>query len=387
MSLRLKAQLIALLGALTPTLLWAASPIIPQPPNVAATSYLLVDATTLKVLAEKSSRERKAPASLTKIMTSYVIEEELQAGRLSAEEKVEVSVNAWRMGGSRMFIREGTQVQVSELLKGIVIQSGNDASVALAEHIAGSEESFAQMMNQQAIAIGMQDSNFRNSTGLPDEDHYSTAWDLALLTQALIENHPEHYALYAQKSYTYNDITQPNRNRLLWRDRSVDGVKTGYTQSAGYCLVASAERAGMRLISVVLGTANDTARMRESQKLLTYGFRNYETRALYENYTELQEERVFYGEAEKTQLGVSEDIVLTIPRGHFKDVEAKLNVPEYLQAPLSRGDVVGQIDVTLDGESLYQGDVVVITSVPESGPLDQLSDYLHLTFMQLFPDD
>lgn len=354
-------------------------PLLP-PPNLQASSFLLIDADTNKVLAEHNARERSAPASLTKIMTGYVVEEEIRRGRLGVEERVQISVNAWRTGGSKMFIREGTSVAVSELLKGVIIQSGNDASVALAEHIAGSEDQFADLMNQQAQLLNMSDTQFRNSTGLPDEQHYSTAWDLALLTRALIKNHPEQYALYSQKSYTYNNIEQPNRNRLLWRDRSVDGVKTGFTNAAGYCLVASAERNGMRLISVVLGTENDEARMRESQKLLSYGFRNYETKTLYQPGTTLQEQPIFYGEVEALPLGVAEDVIVTFPKGYYQDIDASISVPAYFEAPISKGDVLGTIELRLGDDVIYAGDVLAEIDVEESSWLAQFGDYIFLLF-------
>ena len=354
-------------------------PLLP-PPNLQASSFLLIDADTNKVLAEHNARERSAPASLTKIMTGYVVEEEIRRGRLGVEERVQISVNAWRTGGSKMFIREGTSVAVSELLKGVIIQSGNDASVALAEHIAGSEDQFADLMNQQAQLLNMSDTQFRNSTGLPDEQHYSTAWDLALLTRALIKNHPEQYALYSQKSYTYNNIEQPNRNRLLWRDRSVDGVKTGFTNAAGYCLVASAERNGMRLISVVLGTENDEARMLESQKLLSYGFRNYETKTLYQPGTTLQEQPIFYGEVEALPLGVAEDVIVTFPKGYYQDIDASISVPAYFEAPISKGDVLGTIELRLGDDVIYAGDVLAEIDVEESGWLAQFGDYIFLLF-------
>ena len=354
-------------------------PLLP-PPNLQASSFLLIDADTNKVLAEHNARERSAPASLTKIMTGYVVEEEIRRGRLGVEERVQISVNAWRTGGSKMFIREGTSVAVSELRKGVISQSGNDASVALAEHIAGSEDQFADLMNQQAQLLNMSDTQFRNSTGLPDEQHYSTAWDLALLTRALIKNHPEQYALYSQKSYTYNNIEQPNRNRLLWRDRSVDGVKTGFTNAAGYCLVASAERNGMRLISVVLGTENDEARMRESQKLLSYGFRNYETKTLYKPGTTLQEQPIFYGEVEALPLGVAEDVIVTFPKGYYQDIDASISVPAYFEAPISKGDVLGTIELRLGDDVIYAGDVLAEIDVEESGWLAQFGDYIFLLF-------
>jgi D-alanyl-D-alanine carboxypeptidase (penicillin-binding protein 5/6) len=356
-------------------------PLLPAP-KLEASSYLLIDAQTSKVLAEHNAQEKNAPASLTKIMTGYVVEKELRRGRLDLDEEVPISVNAWRTGGSKMFIREGTQVKVSDLLKGVIIQSGNDASVALAEHIAGSEDQFADLMNQQAELLGMKNSRFRNATGLPDEEHYSTAEDLALLTQALIVNHPDQYELYSQRSYTFNNIEQPNRNRLLWRDRSVDGVKTGFTNAAGYCLVASAERNGMRLISVVLGTDSDEARMRESQKLLSYGFRNFETKTLYEPDDTLQEQPVYYGTVESLPMGVDEDVVLTFPKGYYQDIEASISVPAYFEAPVKKGDELGTVELRLGNEVIYEGSVVAQIDVEESGVFSRLGDYIYLMFDQ-----
>ncbi len=312
---------------------YAAAPIIPPAPEIAASSYLLVDAASKKILVEQNAHARIPPASLTKIMTSYLVEQEISSGRISLEDEVAISVNAWRTGGSKTFVREGTKVSVDDLLKGIIIQSGNDASIAMAEHIAGSEDAFANMMNQQAAVLGMQDSHFTNATGLPDSEHYSSAWDQAMLTIDLIERFPEHYGLYSQRSFSYNDIDQPNRNKLLWRDRTVDGVKTGYTKDAGYCLVASAVRQGMRLVSVVMGTDSDQARMRESQKLLSYGFRYYETQSLYEADVTLKEQEIYYAEADTISLGVAENVILTFPRGYYKDIEAELEVPKVVQAP------------------------------------------------------
>ena len=279
-----------------------------------------------------------------------------------------------------MFIREGTRVKVSDLLMGVIIQSGNDASVALAEHVAGSEDQFADLMNQQAELLGMKDTQFRNATGLPDDHHYSTAEDLAILTQALILNHPEQYELYSQRSYTFNNIEQPNRNRLLWRDRSVDGVKTGFTNAAGYCLVASAERNGMRLISVVLGTESDEARMRESQKLLSYGFRNFETKALYKPGDTLQEQPIYYGTVESLPLGVAEDVVLTFPKGYYQDIEATISVPHYFEAPVRKGDELGSIELRLGEEVIFKGSVVAQVDVEESGIFSQFGDYIYLMF-------
>ena len=346
---------------------FAAAPIIPPPPDIAGTSYLLIDATSQEVLVEHNAREQNPPASLTKIMTSYIAEQEIVAGRVSAEDEVLISVNAWRTGGSKMFIREGTKVKVDDLLKGIIIQSGNDASVAIAEHIGGSESAFADMMNQQAAVLGMENSHFENATGLPNSNHYSSAWDLALLTRDLIQRFPEHYELYSQRAFTYNGIEQANRNKLLWRDKTVDGVKTGFTNKAGYCLVSSAVRDGMRLISVVMGTKSDRARMQESQKLLSYGFRYYETQSMYAAEVRLKDHPVFYAETDSVSLGVAEEVIVTFPRGYYNDIEVELSVPEVLEAPLMKGKEVGEMRLRLHDDIIYKAPLIVLEEVPEGG--------------------
>lgn len=381
----LNARLIAGVTAwLSAAIVNAAAPIIPPPPTINATSYLLIDSASNKILVEHNTHDQKPPASLTKIMTAYLAEQEISAGRIAPDDEVLVSVRAWRTGGSKMFIREGTKVSVIDLLRGIVIQSGNDASIALAEHIAGSEEAFADMMNQQASLLGMRDSQFRNATGLPDDEHFSSAWDMALLTRDLINRFPDHYAMYSERSFEYNDIEQPNRNDLLWRDKSVDGVKTGYTRAAGYCLVASAEREGMRLISVVMGTESDQARMRESQKLLSYGFRYFETQTLYEKEVTLKEQDIYYGEVESVSLGLAEDVTLTFPRGYYKDIEVELEVPRQLEAPLSQGDEVGEITLVLGEDVLFSAPLIALETVPEAGVFGRFGDFISLTFSELF---
>lgn len=364
-----------------------AAPIVPPPPDVAASSYVLVDATTGEVLVEHNLHEPLPPASLTKIMTAYVAEVELVAGRIDLDDMVPISVNAWRTPGSRMFIQEGTQVSVDDLLRGVIIQSGNDASVALAEHVAGSEQAFADMMNQQAVRLGMVNSLFRNATGLPAEGQVTTAWDLTLITRALINEFPEHYAIYAERSFTYNDIEQPNRNRLLWRDRTVDGVKTGHTEEAGYCLVASALRGNMRLISVVMGTQSDEVRMRESQKLLSYGFRYFETQKLYDGGVALKSAPLWYGENDTVELGIQEDLSITIPRGRYEDLQAELEVPRVIEAPLSQGDPVGHVRLLLDDETILRVPLVALADAPLGGLLSRLWDAIRLFFRNLLSGD
>jgi len=365
----------------------ADAPIIPPPPAVAASSYLLVDADTGKVLVEHNSREPLPPASLTKIMTAYIAEVELEAGRIKPTDQVPISVNAWQTGGSKMFIREGTTVPLADLLKGIIIQSGNDASVAVAEHIAGSEGAFADMMNQQAAALGMTDTYFVNSTGLPAEGHQTSAWDLAQLTISLVKRFPKHYAIYSEKSFTYNDIEQPNRNRLLWRDKTVDGVKTGHTEAAGYCLVASALRGNMRLVSVVMGTSSDEARMRESQKLLSYGFRYFETQKLYDAGVPLKTVPVWYGESDQLELGLAEDVAVTIPRGHYEDLQAQMELEKIVEAPIEQGQPVGELRLTLDGELVRAAPLVALQGVPEGGLFSRMVDGVRLFFDGLLSSD
>ena len=356
---------------------WA---LVPPVPNIQASSYILIDANTGKVIAEYQADAKKPPASLTKIMTSYLIEKQIKQGVVSENDQVPISVKAWRAQGSKMFIREGTQVLLSDLMRGVVIQSGNDASIALAEFVAGDESSFAQMMNAQADELGMVNSHFMNATGLPDEDHYSSARDLAILTVDLIRKYPEHYELYSERSFKFNNIEQPNRNRLLRYDRSVDGVKTGYTKAAGYCLIASAEREGMRLISVVMGTESDDARVRESQKLLTYGFRNFETINVYEENEVLKTAPLYYGEAESISLGISGALSITLARGVYENLEAEMKVPVSIEAPISKGDIIGELVLKTDGEILYKTSIVSLEEYKEGGFFSRLSDYFELLF-------
>ena len=367
-------------GILLP-ILSSASSLVPPAPQIKATSYILLDAQTSKVIVEYEADERNPPASLTKIMTTYLVEQMIQRGVVERSEKVPVSIKAWKAEGSKMFIREGTEVNLMDLLRGVVIQSGNDASIALAEFVAGDETSFAQMMNEQAEKLGMLNSNFVNSTGLPDEGHYSSARDMALLTKDMIKRFPEHYQLYSERSFKFNNIEQPNRNRLLRYDRSVDGVKTGYTKAAGYCLVASAERNGMRLISVVMGAENDDSRVRESQKLLTYGFRNFETSTIYEESEIVKSAPLFYGVEEVISLGVSENVSVTIPRGSYEKLEAQIKVPKIIEAPVRKGDVLGELLLMMDEETIYKTSVISLENYEQAGFFSRFSDYLELIFL------
>ena len=356
---------------------------IPSPPQLAASSWILMDADSGRVLAEHNSRERLPPASLTKLMTAYLVERELNQGNISPDGLVPISEKAWRTGGSKMFIEVGEQVPVSELLHGIVIVSGNDASVAMAEYLAGGERPFADLMNQHATRLGMHDTNFVNPTGLPHENHYSSAHDLALLSQHIINDYPEHYRMYRQKEFTYGGIEQPNRNRLLWRDASVDGLKTGWTEEAGYCLVASAERDDMRLISVVMGTASEEARAQESQKLLSYGFRYYETLKLYDAGAVLNTPRVWGGDKNELRVGVDSSVVMTVPRARDDELTAKLDIQTDLTAPIAAGDRVGTMEVRQGEEVVGERPLVALESIEEGGFFKRLIDQVQRFFSNL----
>ena len=362
----------------------ATSALIPSPPKLGADSYILMDASSRRVLVSNNPDKRVAPASLTKMMTAYIADREMAAGRLSMDDEAVVSVNAWKTGGSRMFIREGNRVTVGELLRGIIVQSGNDASVALAEQIAGSEKAFAEMMNQQARQLGMENTHFTNATGLPDPDMVTTARDMTLLAIAKIRDFPETYDLYSQRHYTYNGIRQPNRNRLLWRDQSVDGLKTGYTKAAGYCLAASAKRDGRRLVSVVMGASSVKARERETQQLLNYGFRYYDTDRLYEGGQKVTDARVWKGENNQIDLGLESDLYVTYPSGSRDSLEPVVEVDPVLEAPLERGTVLGSMTLSLGDETMAKRDLVALHDVDEGGLFKWIWDAIKLFFMNLF---
>ncbi|WP_036217070.1 D-alanyl-D-alanine carboxypeptidase family protein [Marinospirillum minutulum] len=375
---------LALLVALLATPFAQAQVMIPAAPQLSATAWILIDANSGKVIAEHNADKRIPPASLTKMMTSYLLEYELKQGNVSLEDMVRVSVKAWRMPGSRMFIREGTFVSISDLLRGVIIQSGNDASVAVAEHLAGSEESFADMMNQHARALGMKNTQFRNATGLPEKDHYSSARDLALLSKVKIQDYPDHYAIYSEREFTYNNITQSNRNRLLWRDNSVDGLKTGHTDDAGYCLAASAIRDDMRLISVVMGARSEEGRAQESQKLLTYGFRYFETTRLYEQYQVLNNVKLWKGVEDTLQLGVTEDLYATLPRGHVDSLNADMQINPNIQAPIRAGDQLGRLVIRLGDDIITEKPLVALENVDKAGFFKSLWHSLVMFFISLF---
>ena len=349
---------------------------VPAPPEVAAKNYLLIDFASGKVLAEKNADEQIEPASITKLMTAYVVYKEMDEGRLNMDDMVDISEKAWRMGGSRMYLEVNSSVSVHDLMKGLIIQSGNDASVALAEHIAGTEATFVQLMNQYAKELGMDKTNFENCTGWPDKKHLTTARDIATLSVAIIRDFPEHYAWYSEKEYTYNDIKQYNRNKLLWRDETVDGLKTGHTESAGYCLVSSALRSDMRVISVVLGTDSEKARASVSQAVLNYGFRFFESHTLYDEGEVLSRPRIWKGEFETLTVGLSKALAVTIPRGAYDKLDATMDIDKDIQAPISKGQPVGVVKVSLDGNVLESVPLVALENVAEGSLFQIAKDYV-----------
>ena len=353
---------------------------MPAAPVIGAKSYLVIDAMTGHEVASLKADERLAPASLTKLMSAYVVFKALADEQIALDDLVTVSEKAWRTGGSRMFIEVGKRVSVEDLLLGMIVQSGNDASVALAEYVGGTESVFAEMMNQQAAAIGARSSNFKNATGLPDPDHYSTARDMSTIARAIIQEFPEYYRWYSVKEFEYGDIKQKNRNALLWRDDSVDGMKTGSTDDAGFCLVSSAERDGMRLISVVLGTASAKTRIDGSHALLNYGFRFFETRLLYEAGEKVTDARIWKARAETTPLGLADDLYITVPRGSFSDVESVMNMPAQLLAPVAAGQPLAELTVSLDGEVLVNETLRALEENPNGSLWQRARDGVQLMF-------
>ena len=347
---------------------------IPKAPSTGAKSFIIQDFESGRVLAEKNADQPVEPASITKLMTAYVVFNELQAGNIALGDMVTISEKAWRTPGSRMFVEVNKQVSVEDLLQGMIVQSGNDATMALAEHIAGSEETFAALMNRHAEEIGMTGSHFINTTGLPDENHYMTAKDIALLATLLIKKYPEYYHWYSQKKFTFNEITQYNRNKLLWRDESVDGLKTGFTDSAGYCLVTSAKKDGMRLITVVLGTKNANARVDASQALLNYGFRFFETHKLYDAGTRLTTSRIWKGSTDTVPLGLDQTLYVTIPRGQYKSLDASMSIDDRITAPVNEGQSLGSVQVKLGDEVVADKPLVSLQMIGEGSFWQRISD-------------
>ncbi|WP_432280217.1 serine hydrolase [Thalassotalea castellviae] len=382
-------KIISLLGSIAFTLssLSQAATIIPSPPQINAKGHILVDFTTGKVIAEGNADILLAPASLTKIMTSYIVGKELQSGNIKNDDPVKISKNAWATGNpifkgsSLMFLEVGKEVPIHEINQGIIVASGNDACVAIAEHIAGSEGAFADMMNAYAEQLGMSSSYFENSHGLDSTEHKTTARDMATLAKALIRDVPEEYEIYKQKSYTFNGIKTVNRNGLLWdKSMNVDGLKTGHTAQAGYSLVSSATKGDMRLISVVMGTNSERSRLVESRKLLNYGFRFFETYTPYKAGEKFVSDRVWMGDVKEVDLGILEDTPITIPRGQRKNLKANFELNQQLIAPLAKGQVVGKVFLQLDGEDIGEYPLVTLQEINEGGMFDRLMDYVKLQF-------
>ena len=365
--------IIALIVLLIAPLASASTP-VPKPPSIATDAHILMDASTGRILAEKDADERLGPASLTKIMTAYVVYNALENGQIELEDEVVVSEAAWRTGGSRMFIEVGSRVLVDQLLDGMVIQSGNDASLALAEHVGGSQDAFVELMNTYAERLGMENSRFANPHGLPHPDQYTSARDMARLANALIEEFPQHYRRYSQREFSYNDITQYNRNQLLWSDDTVDGIKTGYTADTGYALVSSAERGDMRLISVVMGSPSVQRRTTDSRSMLNWGFRFFETHRLYTVGDAIQTARIWEGVTDTVELGPEQDVIITLPRGEYDNLEAELSFTDTVVAPVRAGDVLGEVVVSLNGETLATTPVVALADVEQAGFFSRMAD-------------
>ncbi len=354
--------------------------IVPAAPKIKASSYLVMDFNSGALLVEENSEQKLPPASLTKIMTVYVISSELANGKISLEDEVLISEKAWRTQGSRMFIEVDKKVKLNDLLYGVIVQSGNDASVALAEYISGTEDVFADLMNKHAERLGMHNTHFVNSTGLPDENHYTTAGDLAKLARALINDFPEEYLLYKTKEFTFNKIKQHNRNKLLWRDRSVDGIKTGHTEAAGYCLVASAVRDGMRLISVVMGTDGVNARAKASQALLNYGYRFFETHKLYSAGELITSVKIWKADVDVLKLGIKNDIYVTVPRGQYDKLEPVVELDNHVLAPVNVGEQKGILNVMLTNENIVSVPLLALETVSEGSIVNRLKDEVRLLF-------
>jgi len=371
-------------GSIQPSAITNNPLITPAPPTLNAKAYILIDVNSGKILAEKNSDEKLPPASLTKMMTLYVISNSLRSEQIHLTDSVRISEVAWRTGGSRMFVKEGQQVSVEDLLKGIIVDSGNDACVAMAEHVGGSESTFAEIMNQQAKNLGMNNSHFTDSTGLPNADLYTSAKDLAILGRILITGFPQYYHWYKQKWFTYNGIRQPNRNRLLWRDNQVDGLKTGHTNEAGFCLVSSAKRENMRLLAVVLGSPTETARADDSERLINYGFRFFETHQLYKGGNSITELPLYKGMSDKITVGLREDQFVTIPTGQYQRLTINTNIPKNLQAPIEKGDQVGELLIQFDNSVISTQPLYALQSVPQGGFFTRVKDSIRLAFKRWF---
>jgi len=361
--------------------------LIPDPPEVNAKSYILVEAHTSEIISEQNADLPSGLASLTKIMTGYVVADQIEKGFISKEDQVLISEVCWRMEGSRMFIQEGKRVSVDDLLKGMIIQSGNDASCALAEHVAGTQGDFAVLMNEYASELGMLDSNFVNPTGLPDVNHYSTARDLAKLSISMIIDFPEHYSLYKEREFTFDDIRQLNRNSLLWQDDSVDGIKTGHTNDSGYCLAGSAIRGETRFVSIVLNSASEKTRIRDTRRLLDYAFRFYQTKTIVKAYEPLTTVDVWAGIDEKVSLGLGSDLKITLQRNKFKNLELDLPSSLGVRAPISRDQKLDELILLSNGERIQSYDLVAITDVKKKSFISALWDNLIFSIYSFFMQD
>ena len=357
---------------------------VPNAPELDLKSYILIEPNTNTVIAEFNSSDLIEPASMTKVMTGYVVSDQIKNELISLNDQVLISEKAWKMEGSKMFIEVGKKVSILDLLKGIIIQSGNDASVAIAEYVGGTEDGFVDLMNSYAGALGMNDTNYINSSGLPAEGHFTSARDLATLTAKFINNFPDEYALYKEKQYTFNNIKQLNRNKLLWRDESSDGVKTGHTSTAGYCLIGSAERGNMRLITVVAGSDSDNDRFLSTQRLLEYGFRFYATQKYFDPNKEYVSAKVWGGRSEQIQLGVSDEISITLPRTSFKDIKVDYEYKSNVQAPITKGQVMGSLIIISDGEVVKTADLIALENVEAKGFFGRLWSSFVLWVMSLF---
>lgn len=358
--------------------------ITPPAPDIDAKGFVLMDAQSGNIIAQKNMNKRMQPASLTKMMTLYVVSEALQSGRIHLDDKVRISEKAWRMGGSRMFVKQGSMVSVHDLIRGVIVDSGNDACTALAEYVAGNESMFAQMMNQAAHQLAMNGTHYVDSTGLPRPDHYSTPHDMALLARAIVTHFPEYYGWYKQKWFKYNNIRQPNRNRLLWRDTAFDGIKTGHTKSAGYCLVSSGIRNDTRLISVVMGAPTDAARANDSQALLNYGFRFFETHKLFSANQSLSSPRVWLGKTKQVNMGLTHDLYITIPVGNYSKLKAEMVLQPKLTAPIEAGQSYGKVNVTLNGKPVISTPLVALQDDPRGGMWTRMTDHIALFFKGWF---
>jgi D-alanyl-D-alanine carboxypeptidase (penicillin-binding protein 5/6) len=356
----------------------------PTAPQVDASAYVVMDYHSGRILAALEPDKIIEPASLTKMMTIYVIDHELRSGGIKLEDMVRISETAWHTQGSRMFVEVGKFIAVKDLINGVIIQSGNDASVALAEHVAGTEQAFAELMNQHAKRLGMHNTHFMNATGWPHPQHLTTVKDIGILAQALIRDFPESYSLYSQKWFEFNGIKQPNRNQLLWRDPTVDGIKTGHSDSAGYCLTASAQRDNMRLISVLVGARSDNARSQGSQSLLNFGFRFFESHPIFSANKALEKQRVYMGNKKFVQLGVLQDLYITLPRGQYRGAETTLNINNNLTAPLKKGQAIGTIVVKMGNQIVSKQPLVVLEEVEKGGIFGRLTDFFALSFRKLF---